>query len=49
MRKPGQPADYLPGYRPGFPIAVLQAKVSCNYSITGKRTARDSFLAPEAL
>jgi type I restriction enzyme R subunit len=41
VRKPGKRADYLLSYRPGFPIAVVEAKASYKHPSAGMQQAVD--------
>jgi type I restriction enzyme R subunit len=41
VRKPGKRADYLLSYRPGFPIAVVEAKASYKHPSAGMQQAID--------
>jgi type I restriction enzyme R subunit len=41
VRKPGKRADYLLSYRPGFPIAVVEAKASHKHPGDGLQQAMD--------
>ena len=41
LRKPGKRADYLLSYRPGFPIAVVEAKASHKHPGDGMQQAID--------
>ena len=41
VRKPGKRADYLLSYRPGFPIAVVEAKASYKHPSAGMQQAME--------
>jgi type I restriction enzyme R subunit len=41
VRKPGKRADYLLSYRPGFPLAVVEAKASYKHPGAGMQQAID--------
>lgn len=41
VRKPGKRADYLLSYRPGFPLAVVEAKASYKHPSAGMQQAID--------
>ena len=41
VRKPAKRADYLLSYRPGFPIAVVEAKASHKHPGDARQQATD--------